>query len=108
MEVCQCACLQIDPWSELFWGKFQTKNFRIHCTEPNAPDITCLVQKTGYQGYFYGGNVSGDIYKNTENFWGFSIEMPFLNEKYKIVQNSVSWKSSFKYKTMRKQDAFHY
>jgi len=24
IEVCQCTLLQIDPWAELFWGKFQT------------------------------------------------------------------------------------
>lgn len=26
---------------------------------------------------FYGRNVSQDVYKNTENFQGFSVDMPF-------------------------------
>lgn len=126
MEVCQCACLQKDPWAEIFWGKFQTKTFwdsqyQTQCSRYYLASRkekknntwgcfwgTCLIQKTGYQGDVYGRNVAEDVYKTTENFRGLSIDTSLLNEKYKIVQNFISWKSSFKYKTMRKQDAFSY
>lgn len=34
----------------------------------NTCGCSCLTQKTGSQGDFYGRNVSEDIYKNAENF----------------------------------------